>query len=88
MSCSHFLWGFVLGPCFVMQYLVSFLYLQLSILVKEESACCFSFIDLLQLVTVGVMLSLSHSVENWLAMCDCGISWLYLLFWPFQLHYN
>ena len=29
--CFHYLWGFVFGPCFVMQYLVSFLDLKPSL---------------------------------------------------------
>ena len=43
MFCSHCLWGlFVLRPCFVLQYFVSFLVLQLS--GQEERAGCYSFV--------------------------------------------
>ena len=34
--CSDCLWGFVFGPCFVVQYLVSFLVFAIILLGKGE----------------------------------------------------
>ena len=70
--CSYFCWGFVFGPCFVVQCLVPF-YLcnnldagkkELIPLHKLTSYCS---------VTISVLWLLSHCAVGWSAVCDCGI---------------
>ena len=39
LICSYCLWGFVFGPCFVMQYLVSFLVFATISLRKTGKEC-------------------------------------------------
>ena len=51
------------GPCFVMQYLVFFLFLQSSILAEEERAGCFSIIGFLLSCGRKCYVSLSRCSE-------------------------
>ena len=51
--------GFVIGPCFVMQYLLSFLFC--NYLAEEERAGCFTLIAFLLPCGCYCSLSLPHS---------------------------
>ena len=68
------------GPCFVMQYLISFLALQLQCIpLGEVRAGCFTLIVFLLLCGCLCSVSLPHGAVGWSAVCECGISWSYLL---------
>ena len=54
------MWVFVFGPCFVMQYLVSFLVLQ-SFRGGRKRACCFTLIVFLLLCGCKFSMSLRRS---------------------------
>ena len=62
---------FVVGRCFVMQYLVFFLVLR---------AGCFTLNVFRLSYGCTFSVTLPHGAVGWSAVCDCGISWSYLLF--------
>ena len=73
-----FVLSLVIGSCVAMHYLVAFYFC--NHLAEEEKAGCFILIVLLlALLIVFGALSLPHSVVSWAAVCNCGISWSYLL---------
>ena len=63
----------MLGPCFIMQYLVSFLVLQ------SERDGCFTLIVFLMYCDCYCSVGLLHCVVGWSAVCDCVISLSYSL---------
>ena len=75
--------GFVIGPCFVMQYLLSFLFC--NNLAEEERAGCFTFIAFLLPCGCYCSLSLPHSAVVRSAVCDCSIFLSYSLILRFSL---
>ena len=62
------------GPCFVLQYLVSFLVLQTS-LDEEERAVCFTLIVFLISCDYWCSVSLPRGVTGLSEVCYCSISW-------------
>ena len=71
---------FILGPCFVMLYIVSFLAI---ILQRKRELVCFSLIVFLLSGGCQRSVSLPRGVVCWSVVCDCGISWAYsLVFGP------
>ena len=70
--------GFVFGPCFVTQYLVSFLVF--NQLAEVGRADCVALIVFLLAYGCKCSVSLSHDDTCWPALCKCGISWSYSLF--------
>ena len=72
MLCSVF------GPCFVMQYFVTF-YSFAIILVRKierererERTVCFTFIVFLIICDCLCSVALPHGTVYWSAVCDCG----------------
>ena len=63
-----------------MQRLVSFLFLQSSILAEEERADVLSLIAFLLSCGCKCYVPLSHGSTGLIAVCDCGISWSYSLY--------
>ena len=82
--CSHFcgglcfilllpfLWGFVFGPCFVVQYFVLFPNLQSSHL-GRVIAGCFNLIVLLISCGYWCSVALPSGAFSWSAVCDCVV---------------
>ena len=69
----------MLVPCFVMQCFVFFLVFRSSRW-SRESAGCFTFI-LFLLCYVSVIVLCLYIMVPWVGLvCDCGISWLFSLF--------
>ena len=64
-------WDFVFGPCFVMQYFVPVLVLQIILQRKRE--------PIVSLITYGCKCSMSllQGAVVWSAVYDCGIFWSY-----------
>ena len=60
-------------PCSVMQFLVSFLFL--NHLDKEERADCFTLTLFPTSCDCKCSVALSRGAVSWSAVCDCGISW-------------
>ena len=61
------------GPCFAIQYLVSFLVCNHS--AREERADRFILIVYLLSCDCKCSVSLPHGVVGWSAVCDCVIFW-------------
>ena len=70
--------GFVLGPCFVLQYFVPFLVL-LSSRGGRESWLLY-FCCVLNVMVLLFSLNLPYDAMDWSVLCDCGISWSGTLF--------
>ena len=80
--------GYVFGPCFVMDYVVSFLVLQSSWRERERAGCFPLIVCLMpcdcwwvgRWCAVCVLgINWSYSLTLWGAVCDCGIYWSYSL---------
>ena len=68
----------MIGPCFAVQYLMSFLVLQLSQRRREGGMLSSVFLMKFGCLCYGYV-SLPHGAMGWCAMYDCGISLIYLL---------
>ena len=66
-------WGWGFGPCFVVQYLVSFIVLQSSLWGRERAGC-FTSNCLLMSCGYYCSMSLRYGAVGWSTLCDCGIS--------------
>ena len=80
--CSHNLLGFVLGPCFAMQYVVSFLVVQSSfaiILLGKRESCLLYFCGILNVMFLLSFFASSSRYCGLARVCDCGISRSYSL---------
>ena len=60
------------GLCFVMHYLVFFLFF--NHLDEEDRADCFALIVFLMSCDCWRSVALPHGAVGWSAVCDCGIS--------------
>ena len=77
IHCLFCLWGFVFGICFVMQYSVFFLVLQLSWGGSESWLHYFN--GLTDAFECLFSVALPHGAVGWSAVCGCRISWSYSL---------
>ena len=69
----------VLGPCFVLQYLLSFmLFFQFFSLGKREMVALLLLFSECH-ITVSRSLTLPRIAVGWSVVFDCGIYWSYLL---------
>ena len=69
--------GYVLGPCFVIQYFVSFLFC--NHLDGEEKAGCFTLTVFLVTCDSQCFVALPHGAVGSSAVCDCCITLSYSL---------
>ena len=67
------------GPCFVVQYLVSF-DCSFAVFLRRRRQDCFTLIAFLVACGCYCFVTLPHSAVSWSAVCDCSISWSYSLF--------
>ena len=87
--CAIVCGGLVIGPCFVLQYFVSFLVLQLSLWEWASWPGCFTNKCVLNAMSLYSVLNLLRGVIGWSVVCECIISWSYSpTFWyiAFWLH--
>ena len=66
----------MVGPCFALQYFVSFQVLQLSLFGRERAGC-FLMLCFWVWGPFCQFLTLPHGAIGWSVVCECGISWLY-----------
>ena len=77
LCTSHCLWGFCVGLCFGMHYVMPFLVLQSSL--RGREGWLLTLIVFWMSCFCKCPVALPQGAVGWSAFCDCGISWSYSL---------